>query len=95
MNWYQKSSLSEFMKSEIAPYFQLSFEKEAYGLNIKSTMKEMMVSVNYADPFVLAAKTAASSADNPTWDQAMKGLFAEEYWRAAELEVEILERIRA
>ena len=83
------------MQSEIAPYFQLFFEKEAYELNIKSTMEEMMVSVNYADPFVLAAKTAASSADNPTWDQAMKGPFAEEYWRAAELEVETLERIRA
>ena len=51
--------------------------------------------VNYANPLVLAAKTTASSADNPTWDQAMKGPFAEEYWRAGEVEVETLERIKA
>ena len=93
MDWGNQSTISEFMQSEIAPYFQLSFDKESYGLSDYHTMEDMMV--NYANPFVLAAKTAASSADNPTWDQAMKGPFAEEYWRAAEVEVETLEKIRA
>ena len=51
--------------------------------------------VNYANLFVLAAKTAVSSADNPTCDQAMKGPFAEECWRVAEVEVGTLEKIRA
>ena len=51
--------------------------------------------ITFTNPFVLAAKIAASSADNPTWDQAMKGPFAEEYWRGTDLEVETHEKIRA
>ena len=93
MDWGDHSTISEFMQSAIAPYFQLSLDKESYGLSDHLTMEDMMV--DYVNPFVLAAKTAASSADNPTWDQAMKGPFAEEYWRAAEVEVETLEKIRA
>ena len=93
MDWGETLTVSEFLETEIAPYFQLSIESEPYGLPDKHTMEDIMV--NYANPLVLAAKTTASSADNPTWDQAMKGPFAEEYWRAAEVEVETLERIKA
>ena len=56
-------------------------------------MKDMLV--DSIDPFILLAKTSASSADNPTWEQAMKRPFAEDYWKAAEAEVKILEKIRA
>ena len=56
-------------------------------------MKDMLV--DSIDPFVLLAKTSASSADNPPWEQAMKGPFAEDYWKAAEVEVKTLEKITA
>jgi hypothetical protein len=93
MDWGETLTVSDFLETEIAPYFQLSIETEPYGLPDKHTMEDIMVT--YVNPLVLAAKTTASSEDNPTWDQAMKGPFAEEYWRAAEVEVETLERIKA
>ena len=51
--------------------------------------------VDDTDPLLLAAKTAASDADNPTWNQDMNGPFAEEYWEAAETEIKMLEGIKA
>jgi hypothetical protein len=46
-------------------------------------------------PLILAAKTAATKEDNPTWWQAMNGPYAEEYWKAAQIEVVTLEQIQA
>jgi hypothetical protein len=51
--------------------------------------------VQTLSPLILAAKTAASKEDNPTWWQAMNGPYAEEYWKAAQLEIETLENIKA
>jgi hypothetical protein len=51
--------------------------------------------VQMLSPLILAAKTAASKEDNPTWWQAMNGPYAEEYWKAAQLEIETLEKIKA
>ncbi|KAL7524697.1 hypothetical protein ACHAXR_002241, partial [Thalassiosira sp. AJA248-18] len=44
---------------------------------------------------MLAAKTASNQEDNPSWVQAMNGPFAEEYWQAACIEVETLEKMEA
>jgi hypothetical protein len=44
---------------------------------------------------ILAAKTAATKEDNPTWWQAMDSPYAEEYWKAAQIEIETLKRIKA
>ena len=51
--------------------------------------------VQTLSPLILAAKTAASKEDNPTWWQAMNGPYAEEFWKAAQLEIETLEKINA
>jgi hypothetical protein len=51
--------------------------------------------VQMISPMILAAKTAATKEDNPTWWQAMNGPYAEEYWKAAQIEIETLERILA
>jgi hypothetical protein len=51
--------------------------------------------VQILSPMILAAKTAATKEDNPTWWQAMNGSYAEEYWIAAQIEIETLERINA
>ena len=44
---------------------------------------------------MLAAKTASTDGDNPNWKQAMNGPFADEYWDAACVEVETLEKMKA
>ena len=51
--------------------------------------------VNWLHPLILAAKTASTDGDNPNWKQAMNGPFADEYWDAACVEVETLEKIKA
>ena len=94
LDWGEDTTLRSFLQSEIAPYIQLAYNEAEFG-SIDDTKLLRDFYVNYADPFVLAAKTTASSADNPTWNQAMNGPFAEEYWKAAELEVDTLEGIEA
>jgi hypothetical protein len=51
--------------------------------------------VQSLSPLILAAKTAVSKEDNPTWWQAMNGPYAGEYWKAAQIEIETLEKIKA
>jgi hypothetical protein len=46
-------------------------------------------------PLILAAKTSATKEDNPNWWQAMNGPYTKEYWKAAQIEIETLERIQA
>ena len=57
-----------------------------------------MIKVNHQDdtieemhPAILAAKAKASSADNPTWHEAMNGPDAKGYWKACEIEIEALQ----
>ncbi len=58
---------------------------------IKDLLVQMLIS-----PLILAAKTAAIKEDNPTrCQEAMNGPYAEEYWKAAQIEIETLERIKS
>ena len=54
-----------------------------------------LLMVNWVHPFFLKAKSAASKEDNPTWWEAMKGPFADEYWKAACKEIQTLEDMNA
>ncbi len=47
--------------------------------------------IHQVHPMILAAKSAASKEDNPTWWQAMNGPYADNYWKAAEIEIMTLE----
>ena len=51
--------------------------------------------VQILSPMILAANTAATKEDTPTWWQARNGPFADEYWIAAQIEIETLKRIKA
>jgi transposase InsO family protein len=42
-------------------------------------------------PFALAAKSAANSADNPSYDEAMQGIYKHEYAEAARVELHTLQ----
>ena len=55
---------------------------------------ESMV-VNWLHPLMLQAKTRSNAEDNPDWLKAMNGPFAQEYWEAACIEIETLERMEA
>jgi hypothetical protein len=46
-------------------------------------------------PLILVAKTAATKDDNPTWWQAMNGPDVKEFWKAAQIEIDTLEKINA
>ncbi len=47
--------------------------------------------MNYVHPLFLKAHSAASKLDNPSWKEATRGKFADEYWKAMELEIATLE----
>ena len=53
------------------------------------------LTINWLHPLILAAKARGNDADNPNWFQAMNGPFAQEYWEAACLEIETLERMES
>jgi hypothetical protein len=55
--------------------------------------KELIVT--YVHPLFLKAHSAASKADNPSWREATRGKFADEYWNAMKLEIATLEAIDA
>ena len=43
------------------------------------------------DPRLLSAKASKYNEDNPSWEMAMHGPHADEYWKACETELENLE----
>ncbi len=49
----------------------------------------------YVHPLFLRAHTAASKKNNPGWHEASRGKFADDYWKAMEMEVFTLESIEA
>ncbi len=51
--------------------------------------------VSYVHPSFLKAHSAASKADSPSWQEATRGKFAEEYWEAMKLEMATWENIDA
>jgi hypothetical protein len=51
--------------------------------------------VAYAHPLFLKAHSATSKADNPSWCEATRGKFADEYWKVMKLEIATLEAINA
>ncbi len=51
--------------------------------------------VNWVHPLFLMAKAESSKLDNPNWWEAMRGPFADEYWKAAIKEINTLEGMGA
>ena len=102
LDWGETMSHQEFHRTKLKNYLTLTFaphdlkwNQEPQEYNLHQVFELSQFLVEDADPFLLAAKTAASDANNPTWNQAMNGPFAEEYWQAAEEEIKTLEGINA
>ena len=77
-------SVEELMKSPFAKFITFSANDCGYSGSTKGLI------VNWVHALLLKAKAAASKEDNPTWWEAMHGLFADEYWTAAITEIETL-----
>jgi hypothetical protein len=61
---------------------------------VDSGMAEELI-VTYVHLLFLKASSAASKLDNPSWKEATQGKFADEYWKAMELETDTLEALGA
>jgi hypothetical protein len=82
-------SISDLINSPLAKYITLAANDCGYD----GTAKELLV--NYFHPLFLKAHSAASKLDNPGWKEATSGVFADDYWKAMELEIFTLESINA
>ncbi len=82
-------TVADLMDSPLAQYITLAANDCGYS----GTAEELIVS--YVHPLFLKAHSAASKLDNPSWKEATRGKFANEYWKAMELEIATLEAIGA
>jgi hypothetical protein len=82
-------TVADLMDSPLAKYITLAANDCEYG----GTAEELIVS--NVLPLFLKAQAAASKEDNPSWKQATRGKFADEYWKAMEVEIATLEAINA
>jgi hypothetical protein len=82
-------TVADLMDSPLAQYITLAANDCGYS----GTAEELIVS--YVHPLFLKAHSAASKLDNPSWKEATRGKFADEYWKAMELEVATLEALGA
>jgi hypothetical protein len=74
-------------------FFSCMQSGELQRMLSKTEISESDNTVEWMHPMILAAKAGASSADNPTWHEAMSGPDAKGYQRAAEIEIETLEQM--
>jgi hypothetical protein len=78
-------TVADLLASPLAKYIILAANDCGYS----GTAKELIVP--YVHPLFLKAHSAASKADNPSWCDATRGKFADEYWEAMKLEITTLE----
>ena len=82
-------TVADLLASPLAKYITLAANDCGYS----GTAEELIVT--YVHPLFLKAHSAASKADNPSWREATRGKFADEYWNAMKLEIATLENIDA
>ncbi len=79
--------MADLLACPLAQYITLAANDCGYS----GTTRELIVS--YIHPLFLKAHSAASKADHPSWQEATRGKFADEYWEAMKLEIATLENI--
>jgi hypothetical protein len=82
-------SISDLINSPLSKYITLAANDCGYN----GTAEELIV--QYVHPLFLRAHSAASKEDNPGWREATRGKFADDYWKAMEVEIFTLESIDA
>jgi hypothetical protein len=82
-------TVADLLASPLAKYITLAANDCGYS----GKAKELIVI--YVHLLLLKAHSAASKADNPSWREATRGKFSDEYWKAMKLEIATLEAIGA
>jgi hypothetical protein len=82
-------TVADILASPLAKYITLAANDCGYS----GKAEELIVP--YVHPLFLKAHSAASKADNPSWREATRGKFSDEYWKAMKLEIATLEAIDA
>ena len=82
-------TVEDIMNSPLSRFIKFAANDCGY----KGSTRELIV--NWVHPFFLKAQAAASKDDNPNWWEAMRGPFADEFWKAAIAEIETLEKMGA
>jgi hypothetical protein len=82
-------SISDLINSPLSKYITLAADDCGYD----RTAEELIV--RYVHLLLFQAHSAASKLDNPGWQEATQGKFADDYWKAMELEIFNLESIEA
>jgi hypothetical protein len=82
-------TVADLLASPLAKYITLAANDYGYSGKVEELI------VTYVHPLFLKAHSAASKADNPSWLEATRGKFANEYWKAMKLEIATLEAIDA
>ena len=88
MEW-EVPSIEALMQSPLAKFIHFA----AYNIKYNGLLDSLVCELTH--PLMLQAKTAANKEDNPNLWQAMNGPFAEEYWKAACVEVNTLKDMEA
>ncbi len=82
-------TVAELMDNSLAKYITLAANDCGYS----GSAEELIV--DYVHPLFLKAHSAASKLDNPSWKEATQCKFADEYWKAMELDIATLEALGA
>eukprot|EP00985_Skeletonema_marinoi_P022130 scaffold13940_cov215-Skeletonema_marinoi.AAC.1 len=82
-------TLEEFVNSRLSQFVTLSTNNACYSGSITELVCQDV------HPAFLNAKMGISKADNPGWNEAMSGPEAAEFWKAAEVEIATLEKMKA
>jgi hypothetical protein len=74
-------TVADLLASPLAKYITLAANDHGYS----GTAEELIDS--YVHPLFLKAHSAASKADNPSWQEATRGMFADKYVLPTEQEL--------
>ena len=85
----QCPTVAELMASPLAKCITLATNDCGYG----GTAEELIV--DYIHPLFLKAKAVASREDNPNRREATNGPFADDYWKAMQVQIATLESMGA
>ena len=82
-------TLEELMNSPLSQYVTLATNNASYSGSITELVCQDV------HPAFMNAKLGISKADNPGWNEAMSGPEAAEFWKAAEVEIATLEKMKS
>ncbi len=77
-------TVADLLASPLAKYITLAANDCGYSGKAKKLI------VTYIHPLFLKAHSAASKKDNPSWREATRGKFPDEYWKGMKLEIATL-----